>query len=59
MNSSVWAVLAVRIVRGKKVDLSFSEQLFWVFFFQLFVGKTMNSKIFENIVGSALNSYTA
>ena len=35
MNSSVWAVWAVwaaQAVRGKKVDLSFSEQLLMVFF---------------------------
>ena len=45
--------------KGKKVDLSFSEQLFRVFFFQLFVDKTMNSKNFENTVGSAVHIYTA
>jgi hypothetical protein len=32
MNSSVWAIWAVLAVRGKKVDLSFSEQLLRVVF---------------------------
>jgi hypothetical protein len=32
MNSSVWAIWAVLAVRGKKVDLRNSEQLFRVVF---------------------------
>ena len=39
INSSVWAIWAVlAVVRGKKVDLSFSEQLLRVFF-SIFCGQ--------------------
>ena len=49
MNSSVWAVLAAQGSKGKKVDLSFSEQLF--------VGKIFFYFFVKNIVASALKSY--
>jgi hypothetical protein len=38
MNSSIWAVWAAQAV-GKKVDLSFSEQLLRVFFFNFLWAK--------------------
>ena len=53
MNSSVWAIWAAGS-KGKKVDLSFSEQLFRVFF-STFCGQIFF--FFENVVASALISY--
>ena len=44
--------------KGKKVDLSFSEQLLRVVF-STFCGQKNELNFFSNVVGSALKSYTA
>ena len=58
MNSSVWAVWEAQGSKGKKVDLSFSEQLLMVVF-STFSGQKNELISFLNVVGSALKSYTA
>ena len=54
MNSSVLAVLAVRaVLKGKKMDLSYSEQLFRVIFFSLlsWAAQTVQTEefMFQNV----------